>query len=71
MGIQQTNWIDWIVQAFEARCRNKHEMAEYLNITEEFLSDALGCYKSKYGVSIKIANYIIYFEPCLQIVKLL
>jgi hypothetical protein len=60
-----------LVQAFDNRCKNRHEMAEYLNVTEEFLSDALACYKSKYGVSVKIDNYIICFEPCLQIVKLL
>jgi len=60
-----------IVQAFENRCKNLHEMAEYLNVTVEFLLDALTCYKSKYGVSVKIDNYIIYFEPCLQILKFL
>lgn len=60
-----------IIRAYEARCKDLHEMAEYLNVTEEFLSDALVCYKSKYGVFVKIDNYIIYFEPCLQIVKLL
>jgi hypothetical protein len=30
-----------IVQAFEDRCKDIHEMAEYLNVTEDFLSDAL------------------------------
>ncbi|MGB4437659.1 MAG: hypothetical protein WBJ13_00230, partial [Sedimentibacter sp.] len=60
-----------IVHAFEARCKDKHEMAEYLNVTEEFLSEALTCYKSKYAISVKIVNYIIYFEPNLYIMKLL
>ncbi len=58
-----------IVQSFENRCRDLSEMAEYLNVTEEFLSDALACYKGKYGVSVKIDNYIIYFEPSLYIMK--
>lgn len=60
-----------IVQAFEHRCKDKYEMAEYLNVTEEFLSEALDCYRSKYGVSVKIDNYIIRFEPNLQVTKLL
>ena len=59
-----------IVQAFEDRCKDIHEMAEYLNVTEDFLSDALAFYKNKYGVSAKIDNYIIYFEPNLCVMKL-
>lgn len=60
-----------IVRAFENRCKDMHEMAEFLNVTEEFLSDALKYYKSKYGVSVAIDNYIIRFIPNLQITKLL
>lgn len=59
-----------IIQAFENRCKDLSEMAEYLNVTEDFLSDALKCYKSKYGISVKIDNYIIYFEPNLYVMKL-
>ncbi len=59
-----------IVQAFENRCKDLNEMAEYLNVTEDFLSDALRCYKSKHGISVKIDNYIIYFEPNLYVMKL-
>lgn len=59
-----------IVQAYENRCKTLHEMAEYLNVTEEFLSEALEYYKSKYGVSVKLDNYIIQFIPNLQVIKL-
>lgn len=60
-----------IIQAFEARCKNLYEMAEYLDVTEEFLKEILTCYKNKYGEYTKIDNYIIYFEPNLGILKLL
>ena len=60
-----------IVQAYENRCQSRKEIAEYLNVTEKFLSEALTCYKSKYGVSVKIDNYIIRFIPNLQVTKLL
>ncbi len=59
-----------IVQAFEDRCRDLHEMAEYLNVTESFLLDALECYRRKYGIFTKLDNYIIYFSPNLYVVKL-
>lgn len=39
-----------LVQAFEYGCRNQYEMAEYLDITEEYLEDALMHYRSKYGI---------------------
>ncbi|WP_313345937.1 ImmA/IrrE family metallo-endopeptidase [Sedimentibacter sp.] len=60
-----------IIQAYENRCKDLYEMAEYLNVTEDFLSEALECYRCKYGISVKIDNYIIYFEPNLYVMKLL
>lgn len=60
-----------IIQAYEDRCKDLYEMAEYLNVTEDFLSEALECYRCKYGISVKIDNYIIYFEPNLYVMKLL
>lgn len=59
-----------IIQAYKAGCRNHHEMAEFLNIDEIFLSDALNRYKSKYGEFTTIDNYIIYFEPNIAILEL-
>jgi hypothetical protein len=60
-----------IIRAYEGRCKNKAEMAEFLEITEEFLEDALKYYKSKYGVYTALDNYIIYFEPNLYVLKML
>lgn len=59
-----------IVQAYENRCKDLYEMAEYLNVTEEFLSEVLEYYKCKYGVSVKLDIYIIQFIPNLQVIKL-
>ena len=52
-----------LIRAYEARCRNRYEMAEYLDVTEEYLEEAIDCYKAKYGLYVSIDNYIIYFEP--------
>ena len=59
-----------IIKAYEYGCRNLYEMADYLDITEEFLSDALTVYRRKYGVYTSLDNYIIYFEPNLNVVKI-
>lgn len=59
-----------IIEAFEHGCRNRYEIAEYLDVTESFLLDAIAVYREKYGVCKKLGNYIIYFEPALTIGKL-
>jgi hypothetical protein len=59
-----------LISAYEAGCGNLCEMAEYLDATEEYLKEAIDCYKSKYGLCTSIDNYIIYFEP-LAVIKLI
>ncbi|MGN6715430.1 hypothetical protein [Anaerocolumna jejuensis] len=60
-----------IIKAYEARCTNIFEMAEYLDVTEEFLIETLDCYRSKYGQYIEIDSYIVYFEPHLGVFKMI
>lgn len=57
-----------LIDAFENKCETLHDMADYLDVTEEFLIETLEAYASKYGLSKKVGNYTIYFEP-LQIIK--
>lgn len=52
-----------IIRAYENGCRNHYEMADYLEVTESFLLEAIECYKTKYGLYAQIDNYAIYFEP--------
>lgn len=52
-----------LINAYEHGCRNKHEIAEYLEVTEPFLQEAVNCYKEKYGIFTQLDNYIIYFQP--------
>lgn len=59
-----------IIDAYEHGCRSSHETADFLNVTEEFLVDAINAYKHKYGISARIDNYVIYFEP-LGVFKLI
>lgn len=59
-----------IINSYEHGCRSIHETADYLNISEEFLIEALNYYKNKYGICTAINNYVIYFEPTLGIAKI-
>lgn len=52
-----------LVSAYKHGCRNRYEIAEYLEVTESFLQEALDTYKEKYGVYTKVDRYVVYFEP--------
>ena len=58
-----------LITAYENGCRDRYEIAEFLNVTEEFLEDAINCYREKYGVYTTIDNYTVYFIPNLIIGK--
>ena len=58
-----------IIEAFEKGARSKYELADYLNVSEYFLEDAILYYKQKYGVCFEIDNYLVFFEPTLGITK--
>ncbi len=58
-----------LIKAYENGCRDRYETAEFLNVTVDFLEDAINCYCEKYGVYTTVDNYTIYFIPNLVIGK--
>ena len=60
-----------IIMAYKANCHTMVDMAEYLEVSEEFLAETLECYKKKYGVCTKVDNYVIYFEPHLGVMEMI
>ena len=60
-----------IIQGYRAHCRSCYELAEYLDVSEDFLREALDCYREKYGVYTELDGYVIYFEPCLIVMETL
>lgn len=52
-----------IVKAYRAGCRNRYEIAQNLEVTEDMLQDAVDYYHEKYGLCTQVDNYTIYFEP--------
>lgn len=59
-----------IIQAYQRRCRNLSEMAEHLEVPEEFLNDALSYYRNKYGIFTQVDHFLIIFEPSLMVMEL-
>lgn len=58
-----------IINGYRAHCQNRPELAEYLEVSEEFLQEALDCYRDKYGTYATVDNYIIIFEPSLSVME--
>lgn len=58
-----------IIRAFEHGCRNRYEFAEYLNVTEEFLIEAMNCFRQKYGHHKNVGDYTLIFYPNFDIMR--
>ncbi|WP_410769617.1 ImmA/IrrE family metallo-endopeptidase [Fontibacillus sp. BL9] len=52
-----------LVQAFHARVKGRYEIAEYLDVTEEFLQASIDRYRNIFGLLTIWNNYTIYFDP--------
>lgn len=58
-----------IINAYKRGCQNIPEMAEFLDVTEEYLKEAIDCYRDKYGVCTTIDNYTVFFIPYLAVME--
>lgn len=56
-----------IVDAFKAHCTNTYEISEYLEVSEDTIIEALEYYRQIYGRKTTVGQYIIQFEPYLQV----
>lgn len=61
--------LEGLISAYEQGCKSRYEVAEFLEVTEEFLIDAICYYREKYGVYTSVKNYTIYFIPHLMVLK--
>lgn len=62
--------LNGLVNSYKHGCYSLHDTADYLDVTEEFLLEALQYYKGKYGIYAAIDNYVVYFEPSLGVFEL-
>ncbi|CAI6265001.1 MULTISPECIES: ImmA/IrrE family metallo-endopeptidase [Bacillus subtilis group] len=52
-----------IVQAHKSGVKNRYELAEFLNVTEKFLDEAIKRYTEEYGVFKKVGEVTLCFQP--------
>lgn len=68
-GYNKLIGLSGIIKAFRAGCHSRHEIAEKLDVTEEYLQECIDCYRDKYGVCTEVDNYTIYFIPNLAVME--
>lgn len=60
-----------IVTCFKAGDRSLWEMAERLEVMEDFLEEALKAYRLRYGEGVRIDNFWICFEPHFHVAEII
>lgn len=63
--------LNGLIEAYDHGCRGCHEIAEFLEVTDEFVTEAVSCYEKKYGIYTEHNGRCIMFVPYLAIGKLL
>jgi Zn-dependent peptidase ImmA (M78 family) len=58
-----------IINAWKQDCKTASEIADCLEVTEEFLGEALEFYRLKYGKSVKYGDYEIILIPYVEVVE--
>lgn len=60
---------DDIVHAMKKGCTTRYEVADCLNISEEFFEELIEDYKRQYGMGVFVGNYYLQLEPSLGLIR--
>ncbi|RIL33431.1 ImmA/IrrE family metallo-endopeptidase [Staphylococcus gallinarum] len=63
LGCELAITLDGIIEAFHYGVHNLYGLAEFFEVTEQYVLNAINHYKMKYGSSTWHKNYVIKFEP--------
>ena len=61
--------LNGLIRAYENGCKSRYEIAEFLEVTEQFLEEAILEYREIYGICTSHNGYLVYFIPQLIICK--
>jgi len=68
-GYEQLIPLHKFIEAWQQGMEGRHAIADYFEVTEDFLQQTVEHYQRKYGLYVTYQNHLIYFEP-LNIIKL-
>ena len=58
-----------IADALRAGHRSLTDIAEHIEVTEEFLADAIEGYRQKYGLGVQVGEDLLILEPVVALLK--
>lgn len=61
--------LDRLIEAANYGCHTLYETADFLGVTEDFLTDAIEAYRNQYGIGVMLDHYWIQFVPNLRVFK--
>ncbi|SDT25773.1 hypothetical protein SAMN05444162_3581 [Paenibacillaceae bacterium GAS479] len=62
-GFEKLIPLSELVRAYIGGCRNAFEIADFLEVTEEFLKESIVHYQEKYGQMVVLDRFTLYFDP--------
>ena len=60
--------LDGIIAADAAGCTNLYEIADFLDVPEDFLWEAINCYKERYGIGSRYKGCTVLLDPVLEVI---
>ncbi len=69
-GFNKLVGLDGLIKSYETDNTELVDMADYLEVTDQYLIECLEAYKGKYGEAVVHKNYKIQFIPHFEIFKL-
>lgn len=69
-GYQHAVPLSGIIDAFKDTVTSFDELADYFDVTQEYLDKAVQYYHEKYGLSTIVNDYQITFDPSLSVKKM-
>lgn len=58
-----------LAEALRKGCRSTFEIAKYMDVTEEFLIDAIAVFRRKYGLYAQVDDDILLLEPTVALLS--
>ena len=68
-GYEKNVGVLGILNAFNNGCRTRYEVADYLDVTIDYLNEAIEYFSQKYWNGCQIDNYYLTFDNGIQITK--
>lgn len=69
LAITRRVGLDQLVDALRQGYRSRTDIADYLDVTEEFLDAAIEGYRQKYGICVRVGEDVLMLDPAVGLMS--